>query len=92
MNIMIDLLFLLECIVMIVVFAVSVTIIYFIFNSSFHNAPPVPSSGKTKKAIIEDMKTALRGRCNQFVLDLGSGWGGYYWSLPKASQIIVLWV
>ena len=67
--------------------AISITgiiVIYFMINSCcMHNSPPVPSSGKTKTAMIEDVTHLLNKKKNQVVMDLGSGWGTLLLPLAK---------
>ena len=38
-------------------------------------SPPVPSSGRVKKAMLEDAAAFLQAHQNLTVVDLGSGWG-----------------
>ena len=85
MKLVLFLLVLLEGFLMLGIFLVGVVAIYFTFNSGFmRNAPPVPSSGKVKKAMIEDVAQTLKKKKNQLVMDLGSGWGTLL--LPLARQ------
>lgn len=46
-------------------------------------SPPVPSSGKTKKAMLEHAAKYLEQRENLTVTDLGSGWGTLLLPLAK---------
>ena len=63
---------------------ISLIAIYFFCNSKFlYNAPPVPSCGKVRTAMIEDVSLILTKRKNQIVMDLGSGWGSLLLPLAK---------
>jgi len=83
--VLIYLLVLLQTLLMLVIFCVGIITIYFAFNSGFmRNAPPVPSSGKVKRAMLKNVAQLLEKRKNQTVMDLGSGWGTLL--LPLAQQ------
>lgn len=57
---------------------------YLIFAGKFMRfSPPVPSSGRTKKAILQDASAFLEARQNLTVVDLGSGWGTLLLPLAK---------
>lgn len=40
-----------------------------------HTSPPVPSSGRVKRAMLQDAAAFLETQKNLTVVDLGSGWG-----------------
>lgn len=57
---------------------------YLFFAGKFMRfSPPVPSSGRTKKAMLQDAATFLETRKNLTVVDLGSGWGTLLLPLAK---------
>ena len=58
--------------------------LYCLLSSKFmYESPPVPSCGKVKAAMIEDVAGVLAKRKNQVVMDLGSGWGSLLIPLAK---------
>jgi len=63
--------------VMVVVIAISSMGIYLFISSSFQKyAPPVRSSGKLKKAVLNEISKQLEKAADkQKIVDLGSGWG-----------------
>lgn len=71
--------------IMILVIGVSAMGIYLFFSSSFQKyAPPVKSSGKLKKAVLEDISEQLENASDgQEIVDLGSGWGTLLLPLAK---------
>ncbi|MBP5534859.1 MAG: hypothetical protein J6Y03_05085 [Alphaproteobacteria bacterium] len=76
MNLFLFLILLLQILSMLFIVVISAIGIYFFFNSQFlSNPPPVPSSGKIKTKIIDDVASVLAKRKKQVVMDLGSGWG-----------------
>ena len=84
MNIILLLLLLLEGFLMLVISFVGIASIYFMLNSKFmRNSPPVPSSGKVKVAMIDDVAQILKKKSDQLVMDLGSGWGTLLLPLAK---------
>lgn len=84
MNLVILLVLLLQGFLMLVISVVSIVVAYFLFSSKFmHSSPPVPSSGKIKAAMIEDVAQILKQKNNQVVMDLGSGWGSLLLPLAK---------
>lgn len=84
MNLFLCLILLLQWVLVLIISAVGVIVIYFMLNSRFmHDSPPVPSSGKVKMAMIEDVANVLKERKNQIVMDLGSGWGTLLLPLAK---------
>ena len=61
-----------------------IVMIYFMLSSRFmYDAPPIPSSGKVKNAMIADVAEVLSKRENQVIMDLGSGWGTLLIPLAK---------
>ena len=63
---------------------VGIVALYFMFNSKFmSSAPPVPTCGKVKESMIEDVAKIITKRKNQLVMDLGSGWGTLLLPLAK---------
>lgn len=59
-----------------VVFTLSIIGIYFFISSKgFQTAPPVPSSGRVKQALLNDISQKLQNCSAKTVVDLGSGWG-----------------
>ena len=84
MSVFLFLMLLLECVLMLVIFIISGIAIYCMISSKFMlNPPPIPSCGKVKIAMIEDVAKLLRKRKNQLVMDLGSGWGDLLLPLAK---------
>lgn len=64
---------------------VSVVFTYFTVSSGFmHSSPPVPSCGKVKDAMLNDVAEYLKDKDGKIVMDLGSGWGTLL--LPLAKQ------
>ncbi len=60
------------------------TIYLMISSCFFTKAPPVPTTGKTKKALLSDIANQLRKAPHPMtVMDLGSGWGGILIPLAK---------
>ena len=85
MSIILLLMLLLEGILMLGISVMGVIVIYFMLNSKFMlNAPPVSTSGKVKKAMLEDISKILEKHKRQTVIDLGSGWGALL--LPLAQK------
>jgi len=71
--------------IMLAVFVVGIISVYFMVNSGcMRHAPPVPTSGKVKEAMIADMAEFLQKKNKQVIMDLGSGWGTLL--LPLAKQ------
>ena len=84
MNIILLSLLVLEGFLMLVISLIGIASIYFMLNSQFmRNSPPVPSSGKVKIAMIEDVAQILKEKSDQLVMDLGSGWGTLLLPLAK---------
>ena len=78
-------LILLEWLLALIVFCIGTITIYFAINSGFmRNAPPVPTSGKVKRAMLKNVAQILTKRKSQTIMDLGSGWGTLL--LPLAQQ------
>lgn len=85
MNFILLLLVLLEGFLMLAISVIGIIALYFLFNSCFmRSAPPVPTSGKVKNSMLENIIQILKKRKNQTVMDLGSGWGTLL--LPLAQQ------
>ncbi len=58
------------------VLLLSIIGIYFLVSSKgFQTAPPVPSSGQVKQALLNDISQQLQNCSTKTVVDLGSGWG-----------------
>ena len=71
--------------IMLAVLFISVIFIYFMLESGFmHYSPPVPTCGKVKTAMINEVAENLRTKKNMTIMDLGSGWGTLL--LPLAKQ------
>ncbi len=77
-------LLLLIFIIAFIIFAVSIVAIYFFISSCFmHYPPPVPSSGRLKEKVLEDICTYLQDKEGLTFMDLGSGWGTMLLPLAK---------
>jgi len=84
MDIVLFLMLLLQGIFMLVISVLGLISIYFMINSGFmRTPPPVPSSGKIKTTMLQDVEKILSKRKNQVVMDLGSGWGTLLLPLAK---------
>ena len=67
-----------------VIIALGIAGAYLIIAGKFMRfSPPVPSSGKTKKAMLEHAAKYLEQHENLTVTDLGSGWGTLLLPLAK---------
>ncbi|MBP5343535.1 MAG: hypothetical protein J6Y85_00435 [Alphaproteobacteria bacterium] len=83
-NLLLLILCVLQAILMVAICGVGVIALYFAFNSGFmRNPPPVPSTGKIKKAMIEAVARRLAKKDKQIVMDLGAGWGTLLLPLAK---------
>ena len=71
--------------VMLGVVAVSIMGIYLLISSSFQKyAPPVRSSGRLKKMVLDEISQQLeKAPDGQKIVDLGSGWGTLLLPLAK---------
>ena len=66
------------------VLVISLIAVYFFISSCFMQyPPPVPSSGRLKEKILENLREYLRQQKNMTVTDLGSGWGTLLLPLAK---------
>ena len=84
MDIFIFVMLSLEIISMLTILIIGIVLLYFFINSGFmQNPPPVPTTGKVKTAMIDDVAKILAKRKNQTVMDLGSGWGTLLIPLAK---------
>lgn len=84
MDVLYFILTLLLFFLVVAIIIVSVVFVYFTVSSGFmHSSPPVPSSGRVKKAMLEDAALSLAGKQGQLVMDLGSGWGSLLLPLAK---------
>ena len=73
-----------QIILILAIALVSVIAFYLMLSSRFMcNAPPIPSTGKVKVAMLEDVAKVLKRRKTQVVMDLGSGWGTLLLPLAK---------
>ena len=85
MNFIIFLLLFIQGILILFILGVSIIATYFMINSGFmRNAPPVPTCGQVKSAMIQDVAKVLTKRKSQVIMDLGSGWGSLL--LPLAQK------
>ena len=84
MQIFLFFLVLLQCVLSVTILIVGVVLAYFMINSKFMlNSPPVPTQGKVRQGMVEDVARLLARRKNQVVMDLGSGWGSLLLPLAK---------
>lgn len=84
MEIVLFLLLLFQCFLMLGLFLFGIISIYFLINSKFMCcAPPIPSYGKVKTAMLESASQVLLKQKGQLIMDLGSGWGSLLLPLAK---------
>jgi hypothetical protein len=83
-DILLYILLLLLLIIVLVIFVVSIVAIYFFISSCFMRyPPPIPSSGRLKDKVLEDICAYLQDKEGLTFMDLGSGWGTLLLPLAK---------